>query len=204
MNSPPNTVASQLKLQPPANYSATIAKVQELQLIYSWNSNSQPVNSVRSEERDRIDWVEQTLLQVTEQLSALSSQLTAAQPARYCFNCGQPSHLARNCRSWRMVKCFSCGRTGHLARDRWNQGNGQGGAHRGYPQRLVSAHVTMHTPHTNALTHVVPTLMHNKYTNRVAHTQGTLNNHRTLMLLDSGYHAQESQSNMSVLHTQWD
>ena len=52
MNSLPDPVAFQLKLQPPVNYSATIAKAQELQLIYSWNSNPKPVNSVRSKERD--------------------------------------------------------------------------------------------------------------------------------------------------------
>jgi len=56
---------------------------------------------------------------------------------------------------------------------------------RGYPQTPVSTHTTMHIPCTNTHAHIVPTLT-NKHTNRVAHTHGTLNNHRTLMLLDSG------------------
>jgi len=63
------------------NYSATIAKVRELQLIYSRNNIPQPVSSVKSEERDCLDCVEQSLLQLTEQLYALSSYFTALQPA---------------------------------------------------------------------------------------------------------------------------
>jgi len=128
INSLPDAVSFQLKLQSPANYPATIAKARELQLIYSRNNIPQPVSSIRSEEKDRLDRLEQSLLQMTEQLSALSSHFTASQPARRCFNCGQHGHLARNCRSRRVVECFNCGRTGHVARDCRSQGNGRGGA----------------------------------------------------------------------------
>jgi len=48
----PDSVSFQLNLQSPENYSATIAKVRELQLIYSRNNIPQPVSSVRCEERD--------------------------------------------------------------------------------------------------------------------------------------------------------
>ena len=139
-----------------------------IQVIFS---NPQPVNSVRSEEKDHLEQVEQFLLQVTEQLSVLGSRLTTSQSARCCFNCGQPGHLAKNCRAQRMIRCFSCGRTGHVARDCRNQGNGQGGAQ--IPREsgtwwvLTQIHMQ---PHTNAHTHIVPTLIHNKYTNRVVHT----------------------------------
>ena len=129
INSLPDNMAFQLKLQPQANYSATIVKARELQLIYSWNSSTDPLNSVRTEERNRLDKVEQSLLQMTEQLAALSSHLTkSTQPPRRCFSCGRPGHLARNCYSRRTIQCFNCGMTGHVARDCKNQGNGQGGA----------------------------------------------------------------------------
>lgn len=48
---------------------------------------------------------------------------------------------------------------------------------RGYPQQPVSAHTT-------TLAHI-PTLIHTTCTNRVAYTYGTLDSHKTLMLLDS-------------------
>ena len=50
----------------------------------------------------------------------------------------------------------------------------------------MSAHTTMHAPHTNAPMHYVPTITHNAYTNRAAHTHGLLNDRRTAILLDSG------------------
>ena len=133
INSLPDNVAFQLKLQPQVTYSATIAKARELQLIYSRNNNTNPVSSIRSEEGDRLDKVEQSLLQMTEQLAALSSHLTKPtqpprQPPRRCFICGRPGHLARNCYSRRTIQCFNCGMTGHVARDCQNQGNGLGGA----------------------------------------------------------------------------
>jgi len=76
INSLANYVEFQLKLQPQANYSATTAKVRELQLIYSRNSSTANyLSSVRTEEGNRLDKVEQSL-QMTEQLAALSSHLT--------------------------------------------------------------------------------------------------------------------------------
>ena len=192
INSLPDNVAFQLKLQPQANYSATIAKARELQLIYSRNSSTaNNFNSVRAEEGSRLDKVEQSLLQMTEQLAALSSHLTRpTQPPRLCYNCGRPGHLARNCYSRRTIQCFNCGMTGHVARDCQDQGNGQGGARiprvGGTPRRLVSAHTTTHAPHTNTHAHSIPTITHSTHINRAAHTQGSLNGHTIMILLDSG------------------
>ena len=40
----------------------------------------------------------------------------------------------------------------------------------------------MHTLHMHT---IVPSLTHNKHTNRAAHTEGSLNNHMTLIMLNS-------------------
>ena len=50
----------------------------------------------------------------------------------------------------------------------------------------MSAHATIHAPHTNTLAHYVPTVTHNPHTNRATHTHGSLNDCRTVILLDSG------------------
>ena len=128
MNSLPDNVSFQLKLQPQVSYAATIAKARELHLIFSRSGNTHPLNTVRSEEKSYLDRVEQSLQQMTEQLAALSSRVTTPRSVRRCFNCGQPGHLAKNCRSRGSVECYHCGARGHLARNCWNKGNGQGGA----------------------------------------------------------------------------
>ena len=154
INSLPYNVAFQLKLQPQANYSTTIAKARELHLVYSRNSSTNPLNFIRTEEKNCLDKVEQSLLQMTEQLAALSSHLTkSTQPPRQCFSCGRPGYLARNCYSRRTTQCFNCGMTGHVARDFQNQGNGQGSVQIPQPRRPVSVHTTIHAPHTNTLVH---------------------------------------------------
>ena len=124
---------------------------------------------------------------MTKQLATLSSYLTKpTQPPRQCFNCGR---LARNCYSRRTAQCFNCVLTGHVARTagiREMDKRVPRSLEQGEPRRLVSAHTTMHAPHTSTHTYIVLATTHNPYTNRVAHTYGSLNNGTTLILLDSG------------------
>ena len=128
MNSLPDNVSFQLKLQPQVSYTATIAKARELHLIFSRSGNTHPLSTVKNEEKSRLDRVEQSLQQMTEQLAALNSRVITSRSVMRCFNCGKPGHLARNCRSKGSVECYHCGVRGHLARNCWNKGNGQGGA----------------------------------------------------------------------------
>ena len=76
---------------------------------------------------DRLRGVEEALQQVSQQLASLSVRRDNVVDSQ-CFKCGQPGHLARNCRSSAMsqIECFQCGQEGHIARNCRNQLNRQG------------------------------------------------------------------------------
>ena len=108
------------------SYADTIAKGRELQLIYSRSGNTHPLSTVKKEGKGRLDRIDQSLQQKTEQLAVITSRTTAPQPVRRCYNRGHPGHLARNCRSRGSVECYKCGARGHLARNCWTQENRRG------------------------------------------------------------------------------
>ena len=167
MNSLPDYVSFQLKLQPQVLYADTIAKAQELHLICSRSGSTHPLNTVRSEEKSHLDQMEQLLQQITEQLAAITSRVTTPQPVRRCcFNYSQPSHLARNCRSRGSVECYRCEARGHLAKNCWNRGNGQGVPQ--YPeQRASPATCECSHAHISTLTRTTSTEWHTHMVNLV-------------------------------------
>ena len=142
INSLPDKVAFQLKLSPKGSYAETISKALELVLIYSRIEKSDPVSLIQPESatprKDRLDRMEESLQQVTEQLAALR---TSRNDTRRCFKCGKVGHVAKTCRTKSTVICYNCGQNGHYAREcRQNQGNYQGSASnhraRGTPYNL--------------------------------------------------------------------
>ena len=128
INSLPEEVLLQLKLQQKVSYVETIAKARELRLIYDRTKNNELVHQVQSkQDDDRLQKLEETIQAMSEQLTALGTR-KANPGVNRCFACGKLGHISRNCKTRKQaVECFNCGGRGHIARNCWNQGNSRGG-----------------------------------------------------------------------------
>ena len=86
MNSLPKKVAFQLKV----SYVETISKAREILLIYSRADRHHPISQIQTKpkvlQQDRLDRMEESLQQMTEQLAALR---THHDDTRRCFRCGR-------------------------------------------------------------------------------------------------------------------
>ena len=117
MNALPERVSLQLKLLPTQTYTQMIPKATGLLLIYQRVDKEQENIQQINPKEERLDRLETVVQQVSEQLTALSTQ-------------GRPPNLFRKppkARKFKDMECYNCGRRGHLARNCWNSGNGQGG-----------------------------------------------------------------------------
>ena len=119
-NALPEKISLQLKLSPAQTYLQTISKATELLLIYRRVDKAEGhIQRVTNPKEERLDKLEAAVQQVSEQLTALSTQ---GRPPNANLFLKPP----RN-RRLKDMECYNCGRRGHLARNCWNAGNGQGG-----------------------------------------------------------------------------
>ena len=120
MNALPEKVSLQSKLLPTQTYTQTISKATELLLIYRRVDKAEGhIQQITNPKEERLDKIEAAVQQVSEQLTALSTQ--GRPPNTNLFP--KPPRT----RELKDMKCYNCGRRGHLARNCWNLGNGQGG-----------------------------------------------------------------------------
>ena len=112
INSLPERVSLQLKIQPKVSYAETIAKARELRLIYKRTEGPECINQVQSKQEDtRLQKLEETIQTISEQLTALNTSTRKLNSGvTRCFTCGKPGHIARNCRARaQRIECFNCG-----------------------------------------------------------------------------------------------
>ena len=74
MNSLPEKIALQLKLQAKVKFAQTMAKAREVRLIYERAEATERVSQLKSTEDTRITQMEETLQALSQQLAALTTQ----------------------------------------------------------------------------------------------------------------------------------
>ena len=95
INSLPEEVSLQLKLQPKVSYVETIAKARELRLIYDRTKNNELVHQVQSkQDDDRLQKLEETIQAMSEQLTVLGTR-KANPGVNRCFACGTSPGIVR-------------------------------------------------------------------------------------------------------------
>ena len=117
MNALPDKVSLQLKLLPPQTYAQTISKATELLLIYRRADKAEA--SIHQTTKDEwLDKLEAAVNQVSEQLTALSTQGRTLRTTSHA----KPPRTHR----FKDIQCYNCGKREHLARNCLNSGNGRG------------------------------------------------------------------------------
>jgi len=79
------------------------------------------IDQPSTNQHDRLNKLEEAVLQLTQQPTALSLPSHQSQKTSNCFKCGCSGHTSRNCCTW-SIECFKCGGRGQC----WSQGNGKG------------------------------------------------------------------------------
>ena len=92
INSLPEKIAQQLKLQAKVNFAETMAKARELCFIYERMEATERVSQLKPAEATWISQMEETLQAISQQLAALTTQWCSSSVSQ-CFCCGRHDYL---------------------------------------------------------------------------------------------------------------